>query len=290
MAVLQQRQALENLSEGESTEAPAAVISNGYVLVDNNDLPTKGKFYREVWVKPFDVKTVREVSTIDPNNAQATLKGMRDILSNNCYIIDLNGNKIDGSNLKRADSLSVLLVIRAITYVEDVTLNLAQPTKCSVCGEDIHSIECDSASILEWPTKLDEIATINNNGDILYKNFTFHLPSIAEVSMFISILVSEDPKMKLDETTRADASSLLYICPSCNNIVELHRALVNASSSMYGMGLKDIAIFRKFVQFLDSSIGTEPTISTVCPNCHSDIKIPFSVGLADICLATVEDF
>ena len=26
-----------------------------------------------------------------------------------------------------------------------------------------------------------------------------------------------------------------------------------------------------------------------CPHCGADIKIPFSVGIADICLATVED-
>lgn len=288
MLVLQQRQALE--SDDADIEKPSAITSNGWVLVDNNDLPTKGKFYREVWVKPFDVKTVREVSSVDPNNALATLKGMRDILYTNCYIIDLNGNKIDGSHLKRADVIAVLLVIRAITYVDDVTINLAKSTKCSVCGEEITKIECDGANVLDWPTKLDEVATIDDNGNILYKNFKFHLPTVDDVYMFITLLLSDDPKMKLDETTKADASALLYICDSATSIPELHKALIKSSSSLYGMSLKDIAVFHKFVQFLDSNIGIEPSIDTQCPKCRADIKIPFSLGLADICLATVEDF
>ena len=294
MAVLQQRGAVMRASEDGVGEDAHGVVSspitvNGWTQVDNADLPTKGKFYREVWVKPFDVKTVREVSSVDPNNALATLKSMCDILSRNCYIIDLDGNKIDGSNLKRADSLSVLLVIRAITYVDDFKLSLASPATCSVCGKQIEQIECDGASILDWPAKFDEIAKIDEQGNILYKNFKFHLPTISEVLLFITMLLSDDPSMKLDETTRSDASALLYICPAVTTTTQMHRAILEASTSMYGMNLKDIAVFRKFVQFLDKSIGTESTIDTQCPHCGGDIKIPFSVGIADICLATVED-
>lgn len=290
-AVLQQR--LGSPVQSPDTEGPAnasgPITVGGWTKVDNEDLPTKGKFYQEVWVKPFDVKTVREVSSVDPNNALATLKSMCDILSRNCYIIDLQGNKVDGSNLKRADSLSVLLVIRAITYIDDFKLNLTQPATCSVCGKQIEQIVCDGASILEWPAKFDEIASIESDGTIVYKNFRFHLPSISEVLTFITVLLSDDPTMKLDETTRSDASSLLYICPVVSTTSQMHKAILDASTSMYSMSLKDIAVFRKFVQFLDKNIGTEPTINTECPHCGADIKIPFSVGIADICLATVED-
>lgn len=287
LAVLQQRNAIASDPENE---APSAPIVNGWTLVDLEDLPTKGKFYGEVWVKPFDVQTVREASSIDPNNAPATLKGMCNILSKCCYIIDLKGNKVLGSKLKRADALPVLMIIRALTYADDFTLPLAQSVKCSVCGKEIESIQCDGAAVLEWPSKLDEIATINEDGEILYDKFTFHLPTIEEVSTFISVLLSDDPAYKLDETTRNDASSLLYICKESQKVPQMHKALIQASSSMYSMDLKDIAKFRKFVQFLDRSIGTEPTIDTECPHCHEMIKIPFSVGIADICLATVEDF
>ena len=169
-AVLQQR--LGSPVQSPDTEGPAnasgPITVGGWTKVDNEDLPTKGKFYQEVWVKPFDVKTVREVSSVDPNNALATLKSMCDILSRNCYIIDLQGNKVDGSNLKRADSLSVLLVIRAITYIDDFKLNLTQPATCSVCGKPIEQIVCDGASILEWPAKFDEIASIESDGTIVY--------------------------------------------------------------------------------------------------------------------------
>lgn len=288
--ILQQRLG-EDDSDVNDVESPivSPITSNGWTQVDLNDIPTKGRFYREVWVKSFDVKTVREVSSIDPNNAMATLKGMCDILTRNCYIIDLQGNKMDGSNLKRADSLSVLLIIRAITYVDDFELSLAQPVKCSICGENIERIKCDGASILDWPSKLDEVSTIDNDGNILYKGFTFHLPTINDVYLFITVLLSDDPKMKMDETTKADASALLYICESASTTTQMHKALINASTSMYSMSLKDIAVFRKFVQFLDKNIGTEPNIDTICPHCGGEVKIPFSVGLADICLATVED-
>lgn len=283
-----EEEAKEILNKKNKVQSPN--INGEWTQIENEDIPTKGKFYREVWVKPLDVKTVRSVASIDPNNAQATLKGMCDILSNNCYIIDLKGNKVDGSNLKRADSLAVLLIIRELTYDDDLKLSLSHPVKCGVCGKDISQVTCDKALEIKWPSKLDEIAKIDEDGFILYNNISYHLPSIKEVYLFISVLISDDTKLALDEITTNDASLLLYICPIVNNINNMHKAIVEASTQMYSMNLKDLSKFRKFVQFLDKNIGIDPYIDVSCPYCGGDVKIPFSIGLDDICLASIEDF
>lgn len=290
MAVLQERQALE--AQDMESESVSAVTVNGWTQIDLVDLPTKGKFYKEVWVKPLDVKTVREISVIEANNTQATLRGMCSILDNHCYIIDMKGNRLKGAKLKRADAISVMLIIRAITYNDDINIELPTPIKCpnSGCGKDITKIQSDGAAILEWPSKLDEISVITPEGSILYGGFTFHLPSVEEVAAFVDLIVSQDPDMQLDATTRGDASALLYICEPKTNPIELRKEITRQSSAMYGRSIKDIAVFRKFVQFIDKSIGMEPMIDIECPHCQHVFKAPFSVGLSEICLPVVEDF
>ena len=113
-----------------------SVSSVEYTLIDVNILPS-AKFYKpgtKISIRPAKVSEIQAYSVVDDKNFVDITEKMNELLSRNVLYTHPNGNRGTYRDLKDADRMFIIFMIREMTFSGGHTIN--KDVQCSKCDHE----------------------------------------------------------------------------------------------------------------------------------------------------------
>ena len=252
----------------------------GYIDLPVVNLPSAGRFYPDdltISIRAAKVAEIRDFSIIDEQNPKDVADRIGALLSNTVKV--MRGNApVSYKELLEADKLMLVFHVRALTFDSGLS-SIKVPVPASAC-QNCHyegDVPLDWGMVqIKHPAADSILERYYDEENKCYTvktktlgTFQLKPPTIGTAEYLLNWIVTNQNK-KWD---KALVPLLAYFI-NYKERPDLFKKAVEAQS----WPTKKFSLVNRLVEELEDGLGIETEFKTVCPDCGSEITIPFQIG------------
>lgn len=265
----------------------------GYVPMDIQNLPSKGRFYPiniTISIRSALTKEIEHWSTMIENNPLDVDRHINDII-NSCCIVKSGTRQMSYADLLEGDKIFILIAIKDRTFLEsENVLNLTIP--CRKCGHenkrelknniiDVNS-ECDE-DLEKYYSEEHRCYIIKTKS---YGEIAIHPPRAGVMEFILNYSIEREQKKK--PWSKSLVTLLPFLTIDSKSLSDKKMIEWEAEMMTWGKDGKKYALLYRMCEKI--KIGINPDIHIKCDNCSAEVTTPFDFPNGIKSLFLVSDF